>query len=121
MPSEKATMILLSKTDMTREEIGSLSDAAAWKIIYSTRAKKAQSNCLQVCFTGFGSSKKEELMQLASSSGKFKTVGSVTKNLDFLVGGDNAGPKKIEKAEEQGVQFLTEEQFIRLVQTGEVP
>ena len=41
-------------------------------------------------------------------------VSSVTKKLDFLCGGENAGPKKIEKAESQGVQFLNEEQFIEL-------
>jgi len=120
MASEKPTMILLSKSDMTKEEISALSDAEAWKLIYSIRTVKAKDTRLQVCFTGFGTSKKQELNDLANSN-NFKVVSSVTKKLDFLCGGENAGPKKIEKAEAQGVQFLNEEQFIQLIETGEIP
>jgi len=120
MASEKPTMILLSKSDMSKEEISDLSDAEAWKIIYSIRTVKAKDMRLQICFTGFGTSKKQELVNLANSN-DFKVVSSVTKKLDFLCGGENAGPKKIEKAKEQGVQFLNEQQFIQLIETGEIP
>ena len=113
-------MILLSKSDMSKEEISDLSDAEAWKIIYSIRTVKAKDMRLQICFTGFGTSKKQELVNLANSN-DFKVVSSVTKKLDFLCGGENAGPKKIEKAKEQGVQFLNEQQFIQLIETGEIP
>ncbi len=119
MASEKPTMILQSKSDMDNEEIAALSDADAWRLIYSIRTVKAKDNRLQVCFTGFGMSKKEELKNLAHDN-RFKVMGSVTKKLDYLVGGENSGPKKIAKAESQGIQFLTEEQFIKLVETGEV-
>lgn len=105
---------------MTEEEVSSLSDAEAWKIIYSFRTAKIKDNRLQVCFTGFGVSKKQELVALANNQ-NFNVVSSVTKKLDFLCGGGNAGPKKIEKAESQGVQFLNEEQFICLIETGELP
>lgn len=120
MASEKPTMILLSKSDMSKEDIDALSDAEAWRLIYSIRTVKAKDNRLQVCFTGFGASKKEELINLAHDN-RFKVMASVTKKLDYLVGGENAGPKKIEKAEAQGVQFLNEQQFVNLVETGEVP
>lgn len=120
MASEKPTMILLSKSDMSKEEVSALSDAEAWKLIYSIRTVKAKETRLQVCFTGFGTSKKQELINSANAN-NFKVVSSVTKKLDFLCGGENAGPKKIEKAEAQGVQFLNEDQFIRLIETGEVP
>lgn len=120
MASSKPTMILKSKSDMTSEEIEVLTDAEAWKLIYSIRTVKAKDSRLQVCFTGFGTSKKEELSNLAHDN-RFKVVASVTKKLDYLVGGENAGPKKIEKAESQGVQFLNEQQFVHLVETGEVP
>ena len=119
MASEKPTMILLSKSDMTKDEISKLTDAEAWKLIYSIRTVKAKDNRLQVCFTGFGTTQKQELTDLANSN-KFKVVASVTKKLDFLCGGENAGPKKIEKAESQGVQFLTGKQFINLIETGEI-
>lgn len=120
MASAKPTMILKSKSDKTSEEIEALSDAEAWRLIYSIRTDKAKDNRLQVCFTGFGTSKKEELANLAHDN-RFKVVSSVTKKLDYLVCGDNAGPKKIEKAESQGVQFLNELQFVNLIETGEVP
>jgi NAD-dependent DNA ligase len=120
MASKKPTMILLSKSDMTKEEIEALSEADAWKIIYSIRSKKAQDNRLQICFTGFGASRKQELSEIAERN-NLKVVSSVTKNLDFLCGGENAGPKKVEKAELQGVQFLDELQFLNLIATGEIP
>ncbi len=120
MASEKPTIILKSKSDMSLEEISALSDAEAWRLIYSFRTEKAKDNRLQVCFTGFGSSKREELTNLAHNH-RFNVMTSVTKKLDYLVGGDNPGPKKVEKAESQGVQFLTEQQFIKLIETGELP
>jgi len=120
MASDKPTMILLSKSDMTKDEISLLSDSEAWQIIYSIRSTKAKDTRLQICFTGFGVSKKQELTNLANNN-NFRVVSSVTKKLDFLCGGENAGPKKVEKAESQGVQFLNEAQFIQLVETGEVP
>lgn len=120
MASEKPTMILLSKSDMSKEEISALSDADAWKLIYSIRAVKAKDTRLQVCFTGFGTSEKQELIDLANAN-NFKVVSSVTQKLDFLCGGENAGPKKIEKAEAQGVQFLNKGQFIQLIEIGEIP
>lgn len=120
MASEKPTMILKSRSDLGDDEIAALTDAEAWKLIYSIRTTKAKDSRLQVCFTGFGTSKKEELTNLAHDN-RFKVVASVTQKLDYLVGGENAGPKKIEKAESQGVQFLSGEQFINLVETGEVP
>ncbi len=123
MASEKPTMILKSKTDMTSEEIAVLSDGEAWALIYSNRkarTERPKDNRLQVCFTGFGASKKEELTNLAHDN-RLKAVNSVTMELDFLVGGENAGPKKIEKAEAQGAQFLNERQFLGLIETGEIP
>ena len=120
MASEKPTMILQSKSDMTREEIAVLSNAEAWRVIYSIRSNKAKDKRLQICFSGFGASKKEELISLAEES-NFNVMSGVTNKLDYLIGGANAGPKKIEKAETQGVQFLTEHQFLELIETGEIP
>ena len=96
MASDKPTMILKSKSDLSEDAIAALSDAEAWQIIYSIRTTKAKDSRIQVCFTGFGTSKKEELANLAHDN-RFKVVASVTQKLDYLVGGENAGPKKIEK------------------------
>ena len=120
MANEKPTMILRSKSDLSEQENSAMTDAEAWRLIYSIRTTKAKDSRLQVCFTGFGTSKKEELTNLAHDN-RFKVVASVTQKLDYLVGGENAGPKKIAKAESQGVQFLSENQFVHLIETGEVP
>ncbi len=120
VPSEKPTRILQSKTDLSAQEIARLSDAEAWQIIYSFRSEKIRDDRLQICFTGFGASKKRELSALAQSA-HLKVVGSVTKNLDFLCAGETAGPKKVEKAIEQGVQFLSEADFKELLESGELP
>lgn len=61
MASDKPNMILLSKTDMSKDEIAALSDGEAWKLIYLIRTTKAKDNRLQVCFTGFGTSKKTRI------------------------------------------------------------
>lgn len=120
MASPKPTMILLSKTDLSESDISQISDNDAWVLIYSIRERKAVDNRIQVCFTGFGLTEKKQLMSLAEEK-NFNVVKSVTKKLDFLIGGDNSGPKKVEKAESQGVQFLTLEQFENLINTGELP
>lgn len=74
----------------------------------------------EICFTGFKSSDKASLTKLAEDSGMF-IRGSVTTKLDFLCCGDNAGPKKIEKARHQGVVALNESQFKEMLSTGEIP
>jgi len=74
----------------------------------------------EVCFTGFRKEEKEKLVSLAKNNEIF-IRSSVTKNLDFLCCGYNAGPTKIENARHQGVVILTEHQFIELLETGEIP
>lgn len=103
-----------------KEKISELSEAEAWKLIYSIRTTKAKDNRLQICFTGFGTSKKTELSNLALDN-RFKVVSSVTQKLDFLCGGENAGPKKLEKAMLQGAQIISEEEFVNIIETGELP
>jgi len=75
---------------------------------------------LDVCFTGFKSEDKKRLSEKAEASGMV-VRRSVTRSLNFLCCGYNAGPKKIEKARAQNVIALNEEQFSQLLDTGEVP
>ncbi|EGQ8456663.1 hypothetical protein FDE29_13760 [Vibrio parahaemolyticus] len=75
---------------------------------------------MDVCFTGFTKGDKSELTNLAQSK-EMMVRQSVTRHLDILCYGFNAGPKKLEKALEQGVMILNRHQFENLLETGEVP
>ena len=44
-----------------------------------------------------------------------KNVGSVSKKTSFILAGENMGPEKRKKAESLGVEILTEEQFLELI------
>jgi NAD-dependent DNA ligase len=81
---------------------------------------KKSHHLLDVCFTGLKSEDKKRLKEMAESKGMV-VRSSVTRSLNFLCCGYNAGPKKIEKARAQNVIALNEEQFIQLLETGEVP
>lgn len=79
-----------------------------------------RSGALEICFTGFAAGPREAMEKRAAAAG-LKVVKSVTKSLCFLVGGPNAGPKKVEDARGQQVYILSESQFDALVCTGELP
>lgn len=75
---------------------------------------------MEICFTGFDSGRKKLLEGVANGAG-MKVRTKVTKNLDFLVCGDEgAGPSKVKQAKNQSVNILDEEGFFRLIQTGEI-
>lgn len=119
MAGEKVARILRAKSPFSDEEIAAMSDPQGWDWIYAN-AKPRKDKLSQVCFTGFSVKEKEELRQLASNA-NLKVVGSVTKNLAFLCCGENAGPAKLQNAREKGCLVLTKDQFLLLLETGELP
>ena len=56
---------------------------------------------------------RDEASKLIREAGG-NVTGSVSKNTDFVVAGENAG-SKLEKAEELGVTILTEAQLLKLL------
>jgi DNA ligase (NAD+) len=118
MPSEKLVRILKSKSPFSIIEIEAMSEADGWEWVYAN-AKPRKEKATQVCFTGFSANEKTELATMALASG-LEVVSTVTKSLAFLCAGENAGPSKLEKAREQGVHVLTREQFVHLLETGEI-
>lgn len=119
MASEKVTRILKAKSPFSSEEIATMSDRDGWAWIYAN-AKPRKEKLSQVCFTGFSTTDKADLTALAEAA-NLDVVGSVTKNLAFLCYGENAGPAKLQKAREQGNCILDREQFLHLLDTGEIP
>ena len=74
----------------------------------------------QIVFTGFKPVDRTELEKLATDNG-LRVVKSATQKLAFLCGGYNAGPVKIKKAHEAGAFILTADEFVSMLETGEVP
>jgi DNA ligase (NAD+) len=119
---DKLRRILRSKTDMTDTEINGLTEKDGWALIYAQTASNAatKDRRFQVCFTGFGITEKEELA-LAAELAHLKVVSSVTKDLQYLVAGETAGPAKLQKASQQGTKVLTKSGFLKFLETGELP
>lgn len=118
MAGEKVTRILRAKNPFTVEQISALSDVQGWEWIYAN-AKPRKEKLTQVCFTGFSVTEKFELSELAKAA-NLEVVGSVTKGLAFLCVGENAGPSKLRKAIEQGNHVMSKDQFLHLLDTGEI-
>lgn len=72
---------------------------------------------IEICFTGFDSSERKTLIDMADSNG-FLVRKEVTKNLHILCIGDNAGPKKLEAANKDGVIIITKPEFVAYVNSG---
>tara|TARA_B100001057_G_scaffold172172_1_gene172949 strand:+ start:26 stop:628 length:603 start_codon:yes stop_codon:yes gene_type:complete len=117
VPSQKLIKILKSKTLLSDEEIIPLSDAEAWDKVYKAeaimRAEREEKRQPEVCFSGFNREEREKLETEATTKG-LKVRSRVTKFLAYLVIGDMPGEKKIEQAEEQGVQILTIDEYEKL-------
>ena len=117
--NEKLRRILLSKSDLTSEELDRMSDAEGWAWVYSHQTPKRQIKGPEVCFTGFGVTEREELESRATGNG-LHVVTSVTKGLMLLVAGANAGPAKLDKARSGGIAVVDRAGFDHFLETGEV-
>ena len=97
-----------------------MSNEAGWAWVYSQGRPAPRDHVPEVCFTGFSVGDKERLEALALDS-RLKVVSSVTKKLLFLVAGENAGPAKLKKAQEQGTPVIDESRYLRFFEDGELP
>ena len=63
---------------------------------------------------------RDELKALIDLHGG-KNQSGVSSNTDFIVAGENMGPAKLQKAEKLGVKILSEQEFIALIGSDEIP
>jgi len=119
MLTEKLTRILWAKSPFSEQEISQMTEDEGWRWVYKNKAPKKEEHT-EVCFTGFPDSEKSDLVRRAAAVG-LAVMGSVTRNLSFLVEGQYPGPAKMEKAEKQGVLIITRDEFEQFLQTGEIP
>ena len=70
---------------------------------------------LSFCITGKkGRYSRNELIEMITANGgEYKS--SVTKDLDYLIAGDEAG-SKLQRAQEYGVKVITEEEFLKMLE-----
>jgi DNA ligase (NAD+) len=84
----------------------------------SETAQENQSNKLEgkifVVSGVFHQFSRDELKKAIEDHGG-KVSSSISKKTDCIVAGDNMGPSKLEKAQELGVEIISEEQFIDLI------
>ena len=81
--------------------------------------QQPQSNILQgksIVVSGvFTHHSRDEYKAMIEANGG-KNVGSVSKKTTFILAGENMGPLKRKKAESLGVEIITEEQFLSMLQ-----
>jgi DNA ligase (NAD+) len=76
---------------------------------------------MSVVVTGTLESLSREAAEEAIKARGGKSPGSVSKKTTAVVAGEAPGAAKLTKAEELGVPILDEEQFLHLLETGELP
>lgn len=82
--------------------------------------RRRPSEKTEICFTGFSKADKNRLLVIATEQGML-VRSSVTKDLNILCCGSNAGPVKVANARLQNVIVLDEHQLLHLIETGEIP
>ena len=89
-------------------------------LIFSIQEKpKSVNNRLsnkKILVTGTFSSSRDELKDKILFLGG-TISSSISKNIDFIICGENPGPAKIEKANQLGLKIISEEDFYEMIQT----
>ena len=62
----------------------------------------------------FSAFSRDEMKELIEQNGG-KNASSISSKTDFLVAGDNMGPAKLKKAVDLGVEILSEDEFVKLL------
>ncbi len=59
---------------------------------------------------------RDEYKQIIEQNGG-KNVGSISGKTSFILAGDNMGPSKLQKAEKLGIPIVSEEEFLKMIET----
>lgn len=115
MASERVVGMMVEKgSPFSVEQLEGMEDAECWKWIYAhfpPKTKHPKSSKPDICFTGFRPDDRDKLETLAERNG-YHVVTGVTVRLKLLVTGEAPGPAKLAKARQQGVDILSEAEFI---------
>ncbi len=71
---------------------------------------------LSIIISGtFEKHSRDELKKLIEKHGG-KNVGSISKKTSFMLAGSNVGPSKLEKVEKLGIQMISEDDFLKMIE-----
>ena len=68
-----------------------------------------------IIYSTINSFKNENQKQIIEKNGG-KNVGSISKKTNYLLAGENMGPSKLEKANKLGVQIISEDEFLKMLE-----
>ena len=68
----------------------------------------------------FSNHSRDELKELIEIHGG-RNLAAVSANVDYIVAGENMGPAKLKKADKLGVKIISEEDFIAMIGSDEIP
>lgn len=81
----------------------------------ASRSDKLQGLTIVISGT-FSSFSRDEYKNMIEQNGG-KNVGSVSKKTSFILAGENVGPAKLEKASKLGVRIVSEEEFLKILES----
>ena len=114
MKTDFPAILRKNARELSREQIESMSWNDARNYYYANKRRWSEERPKDsrgtVCFTGFIATERDELIEIAAGK-NLRVVNSVTTTLHYLVCGPNAGPSKLQKATDQGVAIMSEEDF----------
>jgi NAD-dependent DNA ligase len=121
MASEKVIGMMVKKgSPFSVEQLQAMEDQECWRWIYARfppKTKRSANSRPEICFTGFRPEDRARLESLAEQNG-YHVVTRVTLGLRVLVTGGAPGPAKLAKARQQGVEILSEAEFLAEVPTN---
>lgn len=65
----------------------------------------------------FATKSRDEIKALIEDNGG-KNLSAVSSNTDYLVAGENMGPSKLAKAEQLGIVIISEQEFLKMIETS---
>lgn len=97
------------------------SDAQGWALISEkSRSKTKPRPSVCVCFSGLTETEKTELSECAEKVGIQVNSNVVKSTTHLCCDLERVGPKKLEKAEAQGVRIISVSDFRHMLETGEI-
>lgn len=125
----KSHSVKTYRLDRILKEYGSAEEASgscdsfnsdSYSHLVSKSKTSLKKQTFDICFTGFKKADKERLIAVASEN-ELTVRDSVTKNLQILCCGYNAGPSKVNAARMKGTVIIDESGFSHFIETGEIP